>query len=100
MMIDKAADVLLLFVSPDGAGLLLFMALFLMVPVWGFIALFTGGGWFMFWRAVYINNLLAGGGALLLAVAGVGPFPVMVGDAFALLGLGLVGAFVARWVLA
>ena len=64
------------------------------------IALFTGGGWFMFWRAMYINNLLAGGGALLLALVGAWPFTTMVGDAFALLGLGLVGAFVARWMLA
>ena len=99
-MIDKAADVLLLFVSPNGAGLLLFMALFMMVPIWAFVAFVSGGGWFMFWRALYVNNLLAGGGALLLAVAGVGPFPVMAGDAFALLGLGLVGWFVARWMLA
>ena len=99
-MIDKAADVLLLFVSPSGEGLLLFLAVFMMVPIWAFIAFFSGGGWFMFWRAVYVFNLLAGGGALLLAMAGVGPFPAMVGDAFALLGLGLVGAFVARWVLA
>ena len=99
-MIDKAAEIVLLFVSPAGDGLLLFLALFMMGPIWAFIAFFSGGGWFMFWRAMYINNLLAGGGALLLAVAGVGPFPVMVGDAFALLGLGLVGAFVARWMLA
>ena len=100
MMIDKAAEIVLLFVSPSGEGLLLLLAVFLMTPIWAFIAFFSGGGWFMFWRAVYINNLLAGGGALLLAVAGVGPFPAMVGDAIALLLLGLVGAFVARWVLA
>ena len=93
-MIDKAAEIVLLFISPDGSGLLLTLGLFMMGPIWAFIAFFSGGGWFMFWRAMYINNLLAGGGALLLAVAGVGPFPVMVGDAFALLGLGLVGAFV------
>ena len=99
-MIDKAAEIVLLFISPDGSGLLLTLGLFMMGPIWAFIAFFSGGGWFMFWRAMYINNLLAGGGALLLAVAGVGPFPVMVGDAFALLGLGLVGAFVARWMLA
>ena len=95
-MIDKAAEIVLLFISPDGSGLLLTLGLFMMGPIWAFIAFFSGGGWFMFWRAMYINNLLAGGGALLLAVAGVGPFPVMVGDAFALLGLGLVGAFIGR----
>ena len=95
-MIDNAAEIVLLFISPDGSGLLLTLGLFMMGPIWAFIAFFSGGGWFMFWRAMYINNLLAGGGALLLAVAGVGPFPVMVGDAFALLGLGLVGAFIGR----
>ena len=95
-MIDKAAHVLEMFVSPAGDGLMLFMAMFMMWPIWAFIAFFSGGGFGMFWRGVCINNLLAGGGALLLALAGVGPFPRLWPDALALLGLGLVGAFVAR----
>ena len=90
---NTAEAIARLFVGPAGDGVMLFLAVFLVCPLFLLGRVLVG---LPFVLAVSVFSALAGGAALLLAVAGVGPFPVMVGDAFALLGLGLVGAFIGR----
>lgn len=98
MITDWLTQQLSLWVAPGGSGLILFLAVFMVWPMWVVLIYLGGGGLYDTLRAIGIFNLLAGIGGFALAVFGIGPFPAMFGDALALLGLGLVGLFIARFV--
>lgn len=89
-------NVMRLFVGPGGDGVMLLLALLTVVPAFAVCRVLVG---LPFLLALVIFSTLAGAAALVLAVAGVWPFTTVWPDAVALLGLGLVGLFVRRWVL-
>lgn len=98
--VDWSAHQLSLWVDPSGAGLLLFMAVFMGWPMWFFLMWMWGGGFYYIVRAITVFNLVAGIGAALLAIMGVWPFTTMFGDAAALFMMGIVGLFMLRFVVA
>lgn len=90
---NTAEAIARLFVGPAGDGVMLFLAVFLVCPLFLLGRVLVG---LPFVLAVSVFSALAGGAALLLAVAGVWPFVTMIPDAVALLALGLLGLAMRR----